>query len=116
MATQISSAVPVLKNGVHLLTSDFGKRTITVNGVTSTGTHQGVDLVGKGHTCDHVIAAGAGKVVIAGYSDSAGYYVRIDHGNGVYTRYLHMKAGSLKVKVGDIVTKGQTLGYMGSTP
>lgn len=115
MATQISSVVPVLKNGVHLMTSDFGRRTITVNGVTSTGSHQGVDMVGKGYACDYIIAAAPGKVVIAGYSDSAGYYVRIDHGNGVFTRYLHMQANSLKVKVGDTVAKGQVLGYMGST-
>lgn len=41
--------------------------------------------------------------------------VRIDHGNGYQTRYLHLEYGSVTVKVGDKVNKGQTLGYMGNT-
>lgn len=113
--TNISAKVPVLKNGVHIMTSDFGNRTITVNGKTTTGMHKGVDLIGKGYACDYIIAAADGTVTIAQYSSSAGYYVQINHGNGVYTRYLHMKANSLTVKVGQKVSKGQVLGYMGST-
>ena len=112
--TQISAVVPVLKKGVHIMTSDFGKRTITINGKTSTSQHKGVDLIGKNNSTDYIIAAAAGTVTIARYSTSAGNYVQINHGNGVYTRYLHMKSLP-SVKVGQVVKKGQVLGYMGST-
>lgn len=113
--TQISAKVPVLKKGVHLMTSDFGPRTYTHNGKKVSNNHKGVDLIGKGAACDYIIAAADGRVTIAKYSDSAGYYVQINHGNGVYTRYMHMKAGTMTVAVGDSVKKGQVLGYMGST-
>lgn len=113
--TNISAKVPVLKNGVHIMTCDFGPRTYTLNGKKVSDNHKGVDLIGKGNACDYVIAAADGTVTIAKYSSSAGYYVQLNHGNGVYTRYLHMKANSLTVKVGQKVTKGTVLGYMGST-
>jgi len=113
--TNISAKVPVLKNGVHIMTCDFGPRTYTYNGKKVSDNHKGVDLIGKGHATDYVIAFADGTVTIAKFSSSAGYYVQINHGNGVYTRYMHMKANSLTVKVGQKVSKGQVLGYMGST-
>ena len=44
-----------------------------------------------------------------------GFTVVIDHGKGVYTQYSHLaiKASQGKVKVGDTVLAGQTIGYMG---
>ena len=98
----------VLKNGVHYLTSDYKTRN------SSRPTHKGIDLVGK-NGLDYIIAIDEGVVTISKYSLSAGYYVQIKHNNGYTTRYLHMKKGSLKVKKGDKVTKGQVLGYMGNT-
>lgn len=84
-----------------------------------TSPHKGVDIgaVRAGVSGDPVYAAYDGKVVIAhrqseGYS-TAGNYVMIYHGNGLYTRYLHLD--SLNVSVGDQVTKGQKLGVMGNT-
>jgi len=41
--------------------------------------------------------------------------VVIDHGQGWETQYCHMAKGSLAVKPGDMVTKGQSLGKSGST-
>lgn len=109
---------PVLACGEHKVTSKFGNRTITINGKKSTGMHNGIDLValknGKSAT-DYIIAFDDGKVVTSKYSSSAGEYVKIDHGSGVYTRYLHLKSGSRTVQVGDTVKKGQVLGYMGAT-
>ena len=102
---------PVLKKGNHKITSPFGMRTISGRKQM----HNGVDFVGKNSTLDYIIAAADGTVTISKYSDSAGEYVQIDHGNKVYTRYLHMKKGSRKVKVGAKVKKGTVLGYMGST-
>lgn len=109
---------PVLACGEHKVTSKFGNRTITINGKKSTGMHYGIDLVavknGKSAT-DDVVAFANGEVVTSKYSSSAGEYVRVYHGNGVYTRYLHLKGGSRKVKVGDTVKRGQVLGFMGAT-
>lgn len=106
---------PVLQKGEHKVTSKFGMRTITIKGKTTTSHHNGIDLVGEGATLDYIIAFADGVVTISKASTSAGEYVAIDHGNGVVTRYLHMKAGSRKVKTGNKVKKGQVLGYMGAT-
>ena len=59
------------------------------------------------------MAAAAGEVVIATYSSSAGNYVMISHGGGVYTVYMH--ASSLLVSQGQSVKKGQTIAKVGST-
>jgi len=39
--------------------------------------------------------------------------VVIDHGNGWETQYCHMRRGSLQVKTGQIVERGEQLGYVG---
>ncbi len=81
--------------------------------------HKGVDIgaVSIGVPGDAVYAAYDGKVVIAHrqseYYSTAGNYVMIYHGNGLYTRYLHLD--SLSVSVGQQVTKGQKVGLMGNT-
>jgi hypothetical protein len=45
----------------------------------------------------------------------AGNAVVIDHGNGEYSLLAHMQRGSVRVKVGDHVTRGQTLGLVGAS-
>ena len=102
---------PVLKAGKHKVTSPFGMRTI----FGKRSMHNGIDLVGAGATLDYIIAFADGVVKNSKYSSSAGEYVELDHGDGNYTRYLHMKKGSRTVKVGQTVKKGQVLGYMGAT-
>ena len=72
-----------------------------------------MDIDGYGHEGYPIIACDAGVVVSAKWSDSYGYYVMIDHGNGMQTLYAHMS--SMAVKYGDKVTQGQTIGYLGST-
>lgn len=86
-------------------------------------THKGMDIVGTGSTLDYIVAHSAGTVVgvRADYKttdktgNSYGNYVKIKHSNGMYTLYAHMKYNSVTVKVGDKVSKGQVIGYMGST-
>ncbi len=39
----------------------------------------------------------------------------IDHGNGEYSAYLHLKPGSIKVKQGDKVQAGQPIAALGSS-
>lgn len=106
---------PVLQSGEHQVTSKFGMRTITIKGKTSIKQHNGIDLVRTGAKLDYITAFADGKVTISKFSSSAGEYVQIDHGDGVKTRYLHLKKGSRTVKVGQTVKKGQVLGYMGAT-
>lgn len=75
------------------------------------GFHSGIDI--NGVTGQPIAAAAAGKVASAGWAGNYGYAVLIDHGNGVATRYAH--ASKLNVKVGDSVSKGQTVALVGST-
>lgn len=64
-----------------------------------------------------VLASYGGTVVLArdaSDGDGGGNRVRIDHGNGWQTRYLHMKEPPM-VQVGQSVARGQQLGRVGST-
>lgn len=58
-------------------------------------------------------AGAAGRVLIAGWSDSAGNWVVIDHGNGLVTKYMHHD--SVCVSAGQYVERGQQIGYVGTT-
>lgn len=73
--------------------------------------HQGIDIGEKKSTT--IYAAGAGKVILAGWNGGYGNCVIIDHGNGFKTIYGHLNAYS--VKVGDWVKKGQKIAEMGNT-
>ena len=91
------------------ITSPFGNRTSPTAGASSY--HQGVDLdTGTGWT---VVAAKAGRVVIAGYGSAAGNYVKIDHGDGVSSVYMHLN--SYCVSSGQMVSAGQKIGETGAT-
>ena len=52
-------------------------------------------------------------MVTATYNDGYGNYVIIDHGNGYMTLYGHMSGHA--VSYGDVVSQGQTIGYLGAT-
>ena len=60
-----------------------------------------------------VVAAKAGRVVIAGYGSAAGNYVKIDHGDGVSSIYMHLN--SYCVSSGQMVSAGQKIGETGAT-
>ena len=93
----------------YRITSPFGMRIHPVYGYPKM--HTGVDLAAPYNT--PIYAARAGVVVWAGWGDTGGWWVKVDHGDGFATTYLHMTR--YIVKVGDFVEAGQTLGYMGST-
>jgi murein DD-endopeptidase MepM/ murein hydrolase activator NlpD len=44
-----------------------------------------------------------------------GNHVIMEIGNGLFAFYAHMQPGSLRVKVGDKITRGQVLGLLGNT-
>jgi hypothetical protein len=101
----------VFKNKGNVITQAFKK-----------GVHNGIDLVGTGYTLDYITAHTEGTVVAVRnnyktndrYGCSYGNYVKIKH-NGYYTLYAHMKYNSVTVRVGQKVSKGQVIGYMGNT-
>ena len=73
--------------------------------------HNGVDLAAPGGS--PILAAYDGKVVAAAYSSSMGNYIMIDHGDGLYTIYMH--ASALYVSKGQTVSKAQKIAAVGST-
>ena len=91
------------------ITSPFGYRVSPTSGASTY--HQGVDLdTGTGWP---VVAAKAGRVVVAGYGSAAGNYVKIDHGDGVSSIYMHLN--SYCVSAGQMVSAGQNIGTTGAT-
>lgn len=60
-----------------------------------------------------IVAAMAGTVVAPYTAASAGKNVKISHGAGLATRYLHLSR--IDVKVGEKVTAGQVIGLSGNT-
>lgn len=91
------------------LSCGFGPRRAPTAGASTY--HRGIDIAVP--TGTSVRASKAGKVVTAAYSSSAGNYVALYHGDGVYTYYMH--CSSLSVSVGDEVAQGQTIALSGST-
>ncbi len=94
------------------ISSMYGMRKNPVSGVWML--HTGVDLAGQGCGAP-VYAAHAGTVTYAGWFDSWGYYVAIDHGDGTGSGYAHMPAGGIKVHIGQQVGPGQLIGKVGTT-
>lgn len=79
--------------------------------------HRGTDYAAPGGT--EIYAVSGGVVTAAAYHYSWGYYVQVyhgkdDNGNSYSTLYAHMNSAPI-VSVGQSVSKGQTLGHVGST-
>lgn len=73
--------------------------------------HNGIDLASPSGS--RILAAYDGEVVAADYSSTMGNYIMIDHGDGLYTIYMH--ASSLLVSKGAMVTRGEQIAKVGST-
>ncbi len=106
---QTSSSGFVWPTVSRRITSDYGDTEDRSSG------HQGIDIgaTTPGVSGDAIYAAASGTVTLATYSSSAGNWIWIYHGNGLYTVYMHCSA--LLVSVGDTVSQGQTIARMGST-
>ena len=89
--------------------SPYGYRTHPITGEWKF--HSGVDLAGPEGT--PIVATRDGVVTAAAYSSGNGNYVTINHGDGFSTAYLHMTHSV--VSVGQKVSAGQLIGYMGNT-
>lgn len=73
--------------------------------------HNGVDMAAPGGS--PILAAYNGTVVAASYSSTMGNYIMIDHGDNLYTIYMH--ASALYVSKGAEVVKGQKIAAVGTT-
>ena len=55
------------------------------------------------------------QLVASDINSIAGNYIAIDHGNGEFSFYAHLKPGSITVKIGDVVKSGQAMAQLGSS-
>ncbi len=95
------------------ITSQFGYRVDPITGEVSS--HTGTDIACAEGT--PILAAADGIVTVANGLDSwggsYGYYIQIDHGDGLETLYAH--CSSICVATGQQVQAGQVIGYVGHT-
>jgi murein DD-endopeptidase MepM/ murein hydrolase activator NlpD len=95
------------------ITSPFGWRVHPI--FNSRTFHSGVDIGGPNYGA--IQASNSGKVIYSGWYGGYGKVVIVEHGmfNGkpITTLYAHMS--TIKVANGQAVTKGQVLGYEGTT-
>ena len=75
--------------------------------------HPGIDIPNR--SAPPIVASDGGVVLVAGWPDNTGYGNRviINHGNGYTTLYAHLS--NIYVSAGQIVSRGQSIGQMGST-
>jgi len=74
--------------------------------------HNAIDIGAPSGT--PILAADSGMVVFRGWSGNYGNMIKIDHGGGeLVTLYAHLS--SYNVKLGDTVSKGDVIGYVGNT-
>ena len=93
----------------HGISSPFGYRIHPIYHTQKM--HTGVDInVAYGTP---VYAADGGTVILSGWNGGYGNCIVINHGNGITTLYGHMS--SLVASSGQSVSKGQVIGYVGST-
>ena len=113
-----SSTSPNYNSGVfawpvptsHIISSGWGDlddRKIPHNGVDIRASISGVEG-------EKIVAANDGIVTAAQYAGTAGNWIWINHGSGLYTVYMHLL--KMNVSYGDLVTKGQVIGLMGGNP
>lgn len=95
--------------GYTTVSSGYGYRSDPFTG--SSTFHSGIDIPAPSGT--PVVAAGSGTVEWSEANPTAGNWIGINHGNGVYTIYMHMSA--LLVSAGSSVSAGQTIGLVGTT-
>lgn len=91
------------------ITSPFGYRIHPILKVKKL--HTGIDIGAAAGTA--VLAANNGTVIKAGWNNSYGNVVMIDHGGGIVTLYAHNS--KLLVSTGDVVAKGQKIALAGTT-
>jgi murein DD-endopeptidase MepM/ murein hydrolase activator NlpD len=93
----------------YYVSSTYGVRTDPINNTQAM--HRGVDFGAKHRATIH--SSAPGKVIYAGWKGRFGRFVEIDHGNGVVTRYGHLRR--IYVKRGQEVSYRTKIGQMGNS-
>ena len=97
--------------GQDYISSHYGIRSDPFGG--GSDFHSGIDIAAP---CDTpIMAVLDGEVIFSadGWNGGCGNYTIIDHGNGLYTEYMHQNVRA--VTVGQRVSKGEVIGYVGTT-
>ncbi|MPV35938.1 M23 family metallopeptidase [Georgenia subflava] len=111
---EVTRTVHPLPAGTWSVSSEYGMRRHPVFG--GWRMHTGIDMAAALGT--PVLAAAAGRVVVAEHSGSSGNHIGILHtlaGQPVVSVYKHLREGGRLVAVGDAVKAGQVIGEVGST-
>jgi murein DD-endopeptidase MepM/ murein hydrolase activator NlpD len=98
--------IPPLNNAIA---TSFGTKRI-MNGKWIS-VHRGIDI--EGDAGEEVRASNDGRVVLEEELFFGGNTIILDHGQGIYTVYMHLS--EFKVNSGDVVSKGDIIGLVGST-
>ena len=93
------------------LASSYGMRKHPITGYNKL--HRGVDFAVP--TGTPILAAGSGRIEMAGWNGSYGRYIRIRHNNTYQTAYAHMSGIAKGIYAGAQVDQGQIIGFVGST-
>ncbi len=109
METMLATIPSGRPTAAPMATSSYGYRRDPFNGLAAF--HAGIDF--RGSYGQPILAAAAGKVSFVGKRPGYGNVVEIDHGNGIMTRYAHLSR--FGARVGENVTRGQSIARMGST-
>jgi len=105
-----ADTIPTMWAHTGKINNEFGFRRNPFGGRTYEF-HPGMDI--DGERGDLVVAPAAGTVTKAGWQGGYGQMIEVDHGNGLITRYGHLS--KLNVEIGDSITRGQLIGFIGST-
>lgn len=98
----------------YTLTSYFGWRSYPFN-PSAREFHAGLDIAGTGYGSP-VYASNNGTIVKMQHDRwNYGTHIIIDHNNGYWTVYGHMSRFVSGLKIGDTVSRGQQIGYVGSS-
>lgn len=93
----------------YYVSSRYGVRKDPINNTKAM--HRGVDFGAKHRAT--VFTSAPGKVIYAGWKGRFGRFIEIDHGNGVITRYGHLRR--IYVKRGQTITYRTKIGQMGNS-
>jgi len=105
----LARATPTIWPLAGWLSSGFGNRRDPIDGTRDF--HPGLDIAANKGT--PVRATADGTITSAAYSGNYGNAVLVEHGFGISTRFGHLS--QFAVRDGQQVTRGDILGYVGST-
>lgn len=79
--------------------------------------HEGIDIMSSNNVSEYfaVQSVSDGIVEKKGWLKLGGYRIGIRSKNGIYYYYAHLASYAKDIQIGDKVSAGQILGYMGDT-